>query len=80
MFWKRDEEEKSNKLPPLVVNENAREKSAQLGSPKKFVPTKKKVKLPKSSKKSQLSNNRKLFSSSYATEWHEKWYVKALKK
>ena len=79
-FWKRDEEEKSNKLPPLVVNENARENSAQLGSPKKFVPTKKKVKLPKSSKKFQLSNNRKLFSSGYATEWHEKWYVKALKK
>lgn len=79
-FWKRDEEEKLDKLPPLVVKENAGTTSALLGTSKKVVPMKKKVKLAESSKKSQMSSNRKLFSSSYATEWHEKWSVKALRK
>lgn len=79
-FWKRDEEEKSDKLPSLVAKEDETKKSAQRSSLKKEAHTKKKkVKLPES-KKIQMSGHRKLASSGYATKWHEKWYVEAVRK
>lgn len=81
-FWKRDELEKSDKLPALVPEKVApRQKKAvrRVSVGKDEVKAKKKpVKLPAHSTK-QTSRHRKLASSAgYATRWHEKWYVQAV--
>ena len=85
-FWKRDELEKSDKLPTLVKKDETEEKASR-GSPRsreaqvKKKKKKKKVKLPAAPKKPiQMSGHRKLASSGYATKWHEKWYVEAVRK
>lgn len=80
-IWKRDELEKSDKLPSLLEKIEIKEKGTR-GSAKREVQVKKKkkVRLPAASKTSQMSGHRKLASSGYATRWHEKWYVEAVKK
>ena len=82
-IWKRNEVEKSDKLPSLVETDERKEKgnhgSAKLEAPVKK--KKKKVKLPATVKNSPMSGHRKLASSAgYATRWHEKWYVEAVRK
>lgn len=79
-FWKRDELEKSDKLPSLVpeVKLERRQEKAVCGFENKEPKAKKKVKLPANSKL-QMSGHRKLASSGYATKWHEKWYVQAVR-
>ena len=84
-IWKRDEVEKSGKLPSLVETDEGKEKGNQ-GSAKLEALVKKKkknkVRLPAATvKNSNMSGHRKLASSaSYATRWHEKWYVEAVRK
>ena len=83
-IWKRDEEEKSEKLPSLVETDEGKENGNQ-GSAKLEALVKKKkkkrVRLPATVKNSPMSGHRKLASSAgYATRWHEKWYVEAVRK
>lgn len=82
-IWKRDEMENSDKLPSLVEKDERKEKGIH-GSAKleAQVKKKKKVRLPVTAKKpSQMSGHRKLASNAgYATQWHEKWYVEAVRK
>ena len=80
-FWKRDELEKLNKLPLVVpeVKLERRQKKTVQSIGQKEGRAKKKVKLPANPGKVQVSGHRKLASSGYATKWHEKWYVQALK-
>lgn len=76
--------EKSDKLPSLVETDEGKEKddhgSAKLEALVKRK-KKKKVRLPATVKNSPMSGHRKLASSAgYATRWHEKWYVEAVRK
>ncbi|XP_068720942.1 uncharacterized protein C7orf57-like [Montipora capricornis] len=70
-FWKRDELEKSNKLPLLVPEANIVRRQKK---PRQVIETGKE-KLPARAKAIAMSGHRKLASSGYATKWHEKWYV-----
>ena len=83
-IWKRDEVEESDKLPSLVEEDERKEKGNH-GSTKLEAQVKKKkkkkVRLPTTVKNPPMSRHRKLVSSAgYATRWHEKWYVEAVRK
>ena len=85
-IWKREEVEKSDKLPSLVGSDERKEKgdhgSAKLETLVKKK-RKKKVRLPATVKHPPLPGHRKLATASscgYATRWHEKWYVEAVRK
>lgn len=85
-IWKRDEMEKSNKLPSLLETDEKKEEgnngSAKLETQVKRK-SKKKVRLPATVKNSPMPGyrSRKLAcSAGYPTEWHEKWYVEAVRK
>lgn len=81
-FWKRNELEKSDKLPLVVpeVKFERRQKKAIQGIGQKEDRAKETgVKLPANPGKVQVTGHRQLADSEYATKWHEKWYVQALK-
>lgn len=90
-FWKRDELEKSNKLPSLVpeVKKERRQKKPRQtvnisdldtrDAPPVKSGKRKNVKLPVQGKTVSMSGHRKLASCGYATKWYEKWYVQAIK-
>ncbi|XP_078369507.1 uncharacterized protein C7orf57 homolog [Oculina patagonica] len=83
-IWKRNELEKSGKLPSLVEKIEIKERPVTCAFAKREVQVKKKkkkVRLPATqSKTSEMSGHRKLASSGYVTQWHEKWYVEAVRK
>lgn len=91
-FWKRDELEKSNKLPPFVpeVRKERRQKKPRQtvninkqdnGDARSVKGGKtKKVKLPMQGKTVSMSGHRKLASCGYATKMHKKWHLPAVKK
>lgn len=85
-YWKRDELEKSNKLPCLVPENNlqpSKGKAAHVESSvqsKPEVRVEKKVKLPKQSTKEIVPGYRKIDDRfGYITKWHNKWYAQAIR-
>ena len=81
-FWKREELEKSDKLPPLAAEnvELKTKKAVHVQNPvSKEIRAEKKVKLPKQSVK-EIPGYRKLEIAGYIPQWHEKWYTQAVRK
>ena len=86
-YWKRDELEKSNKLPCLVpenkLQPSKRKEAHAEGSiqSKAEVRAKKKlIKLSKQSTKEIVPGYRKIDDRfGYITKWHDKWYAQAVK-